>query len=91
MKKMSILYFLELLKFQKIKWSYFFSFFGLYVEILTICAFDQSTKLTEYLKGKSLFPEAGPLSFKVEMQHPRDLCCFLEDKKFMLAPSGCFL
>ena len=36
-KKMRVLYFLELLKFQKIKWSYFFNFWPLHRDIDDLC------------------------------------------------------
>ena len=53
MKKMRVLYFLELLKFQK-KSGLTFFIAGLYIEILTICAFGQSMNLTEITSKENI-------------------------------------
>ena len=62
MKKIRVLYFLELQKFEKIKWSTFI-IFGLQTEILTFCAFYQFTYLAKIACQKNSCSLKFALSF----------------------------
>ena len=70
MKKIRVHYFLELLKFQKKKWSHFFHCWPLHRDIDHLCIWPVHEFDRNHLQGKSLFPEADLISFKVKKQHP---------------------
>ena len=60
MKKIKVLYFLELQKFEKIKWSYFYHF-GPQAEILTFCAFY------EFIYLAKISSQENPCSLKIAL------------------------
>ena len=71
--KQNVLYFLELQKFEKIKWSYFSHFWPPCRDIDNVCFLPVYIFSNNHLSGKCLFPKACIAIFKVKNGHPSDI------------------
>ena len=77
MKKIKVLYFLELQKFEKIKWSYFSHFWPECRDIDNVWFLPVYIFSENHLSGKFLFPKACIVICKVKYEHPSDIMRFL--------------
>ena len=81
LKKIRLLHFLELEKFEKIKWSYCYWFLpqGWYIDVFcfwTVYLFGRNP-----FKGKYLLLEAGFIIFQIKNHHLSDMMLFLSETK----------
>ena len=77
MKKIEVLYFLELQKFEKIKLSYFFHFWPPGRDIDNLWFLPVYIFSLNHPSGKSLFSKACFVIFKVKNENASDIMRFL--------------